>query len=352
MVLGGACLMVLFYAFGRGMFSGGTTTVKVKPSPSPKSGSTVRNDPGKLEMPSVDDQMLDMTTQPIVYSRASFGAPLAGRNIFAFYEPPKPTPYEPTPIPVKSLPPPTPAPTPEIIIAAVNPQTVYAGSNGFRLDIAGDRFTPDTKIYFDQQELPSSFVSEQRMTADIPGVLLRSDGKRMILAQTTDGVLRSNPVMLDIQPPPRPLFTYIGMIKRKLSNNDTAYFKEVGKELPTSARLNDVVGGRFRLVSVSAEKAILQDINLDFNRITLALYDPPPTVSSQPVQPGVRPGRGGFPIRETYTPGNPTLQQPATNTRIPGIPDNVPRFIPPGSNTNRMPANSKQDVDDDDDGNE
>ncbi len=352
-VLGAACLIVLFFAFGRGMFGGKTTTVAVKPSPTPKKPNNAN--PGDLEMPSVEQQMLDMTTQPVIYNRASFFAPDPGRNIFAFYEPPKPTPWVPTPFPVRVETPPPPQPTPEIIIAAVNPQSVYAGSDGFRMDIAGDRFTPDTKIYFEQQELPASFISEQRMTADIPGVLLRGDGRRLIMAQTADGTRRSNQINLEIQPPPKPTFQYIGMIARKRSNNDTAYFKEPGKELPTSARLNDIVGGRFRLVSISEEKTILQDINLDFNRVTLQIQ-PAPTTSSQPGGggPGGFPGRVGFPGgRESYTPMNPNPGIPATgtNSRIPGIPDNVPRYVPPASNSNRPPSNAKQDVDDDD-GNE
>ena len=348
MALGGACLIVLFFAFGRGMFSGSPTPTAAKPSPTPR--TTAKNRSADLELPSPEDQMLDMTTQPIVYNRASFNAPDPGRNIFAFYEPGKPTPVVPTPIPVRSMTPPPPEPTPDIILAAVNPQSVYAGASGFRMEIAGDRFTPDTKIYFEQQELPSSFISEQRMTADIPGILLRNEGGRSVMAQTADGTKRSFPVTFNIQPAPKPAFQYIGSLLRKRSNNDTAYFKEPGKEMPTSARLNDIVGGRFRLVSISAEKTVLQDINLDFNRVTLDLVVPTASVTSQPSSPGGVPGRGGFPGRQTYTPmnPNPTLPTQPTNSRIPGIPDNIPRYTPPASNSNtRQPPTTKQDVDDD-----
>ena len=348
-VLGAASLIVLFFAFGRGMFSSATTTVTVKPSPSPKKTTTAQSNPGKVEMPSPQDQMLYETTQPVVYRPAAFYAPDAGRNIFAFYEPPKPTPYVPTPIPVKSIPPPTPAPTPDIIIAAVNPQSVYAGSNGFRMDIAGDRFTPDTKIYFEQQEIPATFINETRMTADIPSSLIRGDGRRSIMAQTVDGIKRSNPIQLDIQPPPKPTFQYIGMIARKRGNNDTAYFQEQGKQLPTGARLDEVVGGRFRVISISASEAILQDVQLSFSKHRLPLQIPPPTTSSSGPGPTGQPVRPGFPGgREVYTPMNPTMPNPGTNTRIPGIPDNIPRYMPPPA-ANRMPANVKPGSSDEDD---
>lgn len=348
-LLGGACLIVLFFAFGRGIFGGGPTTATVKPSPSPKNTASTKANPGKVEMPSAAEQNFAGETTPIAYCRNCFYAPDPGRNIFAFYEPGKQTPYVPTPIPFKSVPPPTPAPTPDIYLAIVNPQSVYAGSDGFRMEIAGDRFTPDTKIYFEQQEIPASYVSETRMTADIPSVLIRGDGRRQIMAQTADGIKRSNMILFDIQPPPKPTFQYIGMIARKRGNNDTAYFQELGKPLPTGARLNDVVGGRFRVISIASNEAIVQDVQLAFSKHPLKLQEP--SRNAIPTQPGVQPGRG-FPSGrrpESYTPVSPGVQPGAVSPRIPGIPDNVPRYVPPASNSNRMPSNVKRDNDDDDD---
>lgn len=357
--LGAASLIVLFFAFGRGMFGGSTTTATVKPSPSPKATTNAQSNPGKLEMPSRQDQELGMIV-PIVYRPEMFGiGGDPGRNIFAFYEPPPPCKVNcPTPVPPRTPepPPPTPVPTPDILIAAVNPQSVYAGSNGFRMEIAGDRFTPDTKIYFEQQEVRATFINETRMTADIPNALIRVDGRRSIMAQTTDGVKHSNGMMFDIQPPPKPGFTYIGMIARTRGNNDTAYFQEPGKPLPTGARLNDVVAGRFRVASISAQETVLEDVSLGFKH-KLPLVIPPPTSSSSaPGGPGGVPARGfPSPGRPVYTPANPTLPNPgASNTRIPGIPDNVPRYVPPqpNPNSNRMPSNTRPggSPDEDDDG--
>ena len=346
MVLGGASLIVLFYAFGRGMFSGSTTTAKVNATPTPRKQASGKpeSNPKQLEMPSAEEQVFHGETTPIVYRPGIFGAPPAGRNIFAFYEPPKPTPYVPTPVPVKSVPPPTPAPTPPIQLAALNPQSVYAGSNGFRMEIAGDKFTADTKIYMDMQELPTTYINETRLTADIPGVLIKNEGQRRMMAQTADGTKQSNLVSFDIQPAPRPQFTYVGMIARKRSNNDTGYFQEPGKPMPTTARLNDVVGGRFKLVSVSDKEAVVEDVNLGFrHRITLR----PASATSgaaQPLgQPIGRPGSNpGFPSRGTPVPASPG--------RVPGIPDNVPRYTAPGSNSNRNVNRPRDDDDDNDDG--
>lgn len=347
MVLGFMCLVVFYFAFLRGMFSGGgtTTTVSVKASPTPKPAAAQNIKPGDFELPNPNDQRFGYETTPIVYRRGDFYAPDPGRNIFAFYEPPAPCRENcpsptPKPIVVKT---PEPTPTPDIQIAFLNPQSVYAGSKGFRIEISGDRFTPETRIYFSQQEIPSTFVNAQRMTADIPGVLITGDGQRQILAQTADGKLHSNPVMLEVQPAPKPQLQYIGMIARKRSNNDTAYFKETGKEMPIGARLNDVVEGRFRLLSISAQETILEDVNLGF-RHKLPLFTPPPGTVTSPTGPG----RPGFPARESYVPFNPPAPTMGTNTRIPGIPDNIPRYVGPTSNTNR-PVNPKKDADDDED---
>lgn len=343
-ILCGACLIVLFFAFGRGIFGGSSPATAAKPTPTPRT-TAGRTNPGQPAMPSMEDQMREMMALPVVYQPSMYGAPDAGRNIFAFYEPPLPTPYQPTPVPPEPIvtpPPPTPPP---IQIAVINPQSVYAGSNGFRLDISGDRFTPETKIYFEQQEIPSSFISETRMTADIPSVLIRNEGRRTILAQTSDGTKTSNVAGFEVQAPPQPQFQYVGMIARARSNNDTAYFQETGKQTPTGARLNDVVGGRFRVVSISSAETILEDVSLGFKH-KLPLHSPPPTAAtSQPFPGGDR--RGTSPRRETFTPVNPEMpSQPATNQRIPGIPDNVPRYVPPSANSNR--PQTKDDNDDND----
>ncbi len=345
--LGLMCLIVFYFAFGRGMFSGSKTTVTVKTSPTPKTSSTAKTDPSKFDLPSKDAQYLDSTSTPISYNQSIFGAPYPGRNIFAFYEPPVPTPFVPTPYVAPQTPTPPPPPLPPVVITGVNPQSIYAGSKGFRLEIAGDLFTPDMRIYFSQQEMPTTFVSAQRLTADIPGVLITGEGQRQIMVQTLDGKLYSNQVMLDVQAAPKPQFQYIGMIARTRGNNDTAYFQESGKPTPMGYRLNDVVAGRFRVLSISVQETILEDVSLGF-RHRLPLFTPPPGTATS-ASPGT--GRpSGFPSGgDSYVPFNPGSPAGGTNSRIPGIPDNIPRYVPPSSNVNRIPANTKRDVDDDED---
>ena len=342
LVLGALALGSLFFAFGGfGMFSSGTK-ITVTASPTPKPSASVPVNPDDLKMPSQSEQDFGYTTTPVVFN-GSYSGPDPGRNIFAFYEPPPPCkPGVDCPVPpVKTATPATPSPTPEMYITAVNPQNVYAGVRGFRLEISGERIQSDAKVYFSQSEIPSTFVNEQKIVADVPANFIASEGARQIILQTPDGKKYSNAASLTVQAPPRPTFQYIGMIARKRSNNDTAYFMEQGRQTPLSARLNDVVGGRFRLISISADETVFEDVSLGF-KSKLSLFRPAPgTTTAQ------GPTRPGSPNAETYVPYNPNNFQVPAGQSIPGIPDNIPRYVPPAA-ANR--ATDKKDKDDDDDG--
>src|SRR5580765_4899702 len=165
-VLGLIALVALYLAFGRSLL-GGTTTAKVTVSPTPKPAApgAPRTD---AVLPTATEQDFVYQTTPVVYQPGSAFAPDPGRNIFAFYEPPAPTPYSPTPVPPVIIKPPSPTPTPVFVAQFISPPNVYAGSRGFRLEVSGDRFTPDARIYFNQSEMPTTFVNAQRVVTDIP----------------------------------------------------------------------------------------------------------------------------------------------------------------------------------------
>jgi hypothetical protein len=227
-----------------------------------------------------------------------------------------------------------PVPTPPLLISFVSPQNVYAGSKTFRMEVNGDKFTTDSVILFNGNQLPTTFVSPQQLVADVPSNFISGEGAAIITVATPDGKLSSNTFAFNIQAPPRPLFQYIGMIGRKRANNDTAYFQEPGKSTPFGARLNDVVVGRFRIASISPGEVIFEDVNLGF-RHKLALYRPAPGQNATNNQ---NPGNDYNP----YNQGAPIYTTPPQG-EIPGIPNNRPRYVPP--TTTPSPAN-----DDDDDG--
>jgi len=320
-VLAVLALASLYFAFGPSLFgSSAKTTVKATtPKPTATPSASRQDD----QMPSQSDQDFAYVTTPIIYNPGMNSAPDPGRNIFAFYEPPVPTPYSPTPyvdIPIAQ---PTPTPEPPMIIAFVMPQNVYAGAKSFRLEVNGTRFTPESQIYFRQSVMPTNFVSPEKLTADIPAGLIASEVPAQVIVQTPDGIKYSNQIILNVMAPPKPAFQYIGLVARKLANNDTAYFQETGKDEPLRARLNDVLGGRFKLVSISPAETRFVDTQLGFSH-TLKLYRPAPSEAP--------PGRNGFPAGgSTYQPYTPQMYQPQQNVSvpaqqdIPGIPNNLPR---------------------------
>lgn len=351
-VLGAMALLSLIYTFG-GSFFGSKKTVTVSVSPTPTPATRANLEP--VTMPTTAEENLTYTTTPIRYEPWVFNAPDAGRNIFAFYEPPPPTPYVPTPPPTPKIEPPAtpvPTPTPPFLVGFVTPQSVYAGSKTFRLEVNGDKFTPESLIYFNGNQLPTTFVSPQQLVAEVPSNFIAGAGSIQIMVRTPDGSLYSNMVALNVQAPPVPQFQYIGMIARQRFNNDTAYFQEQGKQTPIGARLNDVIGGRFRLMSISASETVFEDVNLKFKH-RLALFRPQPGQGggSAPGQnqnpalnsPGRLPNRGGF---------NPNNPNPNSSPITTIDPSNCPPGIPCGNmpiyQPTPPPNNSK---DEDDDGN-
>ncbi|HVF30107.1 MAG TPA: hypothetical protein VNA22_04020 [Pyrinomonadaceae bacterium] len=338
-VLGVLALGALFFAFGGpAMFSSGTK-LTVSVSPTPKPSATVPINPADLKLPSQTEQYFTYQSTPVDY-RGVVTGPDPGRNIFAFYEPPEPTPYVPTPLPTPK--PATPTPTPEIWLASVNPASVYAGSRGFRIELSGERMLPEARVYMSQSELKTTFVNDRSMVAEVPANFITSEGPRQIIIQTLDGKKYSQAVSLVVQAPPRPQFQYIGMIARRRGNNDTAYFMEQGRQTPLSARLSDVVGGRFRLVSISSEETVFEDVNLGFKH-KVPLFRPAPGTTSSTLPPP-RPGDNNI-----YVPFNTNSNfQVQPGQSIPGIPDNIPRYVPPAAN--RPPPPPSKDDDEDGDG--
>jgi hypothetical protein len=318
-VLGVISLLALYFAFGSSLVGGSSATrVTVKTSPTPKAATTPAAGP-IAALPSQQEQQFANETTPVVYNPGNVYAPDAGRNIFAFYEPPIPCKDCPPPTPRPTeMKPATPAPTPPMYLAMVNPQTAYAGSQGFRIELSGDRFAPDARIYFNQVEMPTTFLSPQRLAADIPAGMIAQEGPRQVIVQTPDGKLYSDQSIFNVQAPPKPTFQYVGMIARARGNNDTGVFERQGKPGNFSHRLNDVVDQQFRLISVSRDEAVFEDVNLGFkHRLPISKA----VASSGPARP---PTRGGS--DSGFVPFDPN-SIPQTN--IPGIPNNIPRYVPP-----------------------
>ena len=251
-VLGALALISLAYMFLGS--SSKTTTSGAKPKPSP----TKVNGPTPVQ---VKDQVQPESFIPqVIPANMTLPAvPEAGRNIFAFYIPPTPTPtpiVTPTPIPT-----PTPVP-PNLILSSISPVNVYAHTGDFTLDVTGDKFAPETRIYMAGAELPTRFVSPQQLSTKVPAQLISFEGSREVKVQSRDGKLFSNTATLNVMPAPVPNFSLVGVITRP-GSNDTAILKQKnGSAELLNVQRGDIVGGRFRVTSISVREVTLTDTSI------------------------------------------------------------------------------------------
>src|SRR5947209_2050804 len=181
-----------------------SNTSSVRPSPTP---------PNNIPKPGDPPDNSEMLTQ-VVWPGAPPAAPEAGRNIFAYYVPPTPTP-PPPPTPIPTPPP----PQPNVILSSISPVNVYAHTGDFNLDVTGDKFTPDTRIFIGGAELQTRFVSPQQLSAKVPAQIISFEGARAIKIQSRDGKLFSNTATLNVMPAPVPNYTFIGVQIRKGAND-------------------------------------------------------------------------------------------------------------------------------------
>jgi hypothetical protein len=103
------------------------------------------------------------------------------RNIFAYLEKPV---VVPTPV---VTPTPTPTPTPPVLLATISPSNVYAKTGDFALEVSGDKFTPEMRIFMDGREVSTKYKGPQQMSAAISAATIATPGLRKIEVRTPDG---------------------------------------------------------------------------------------------------------------------------------------------------------------------
>jgi len=212
----------------------------------PASPSEVREDP--LVPP-----------QPIRYSWPEPTGVAIGRNIFAYYIPPATNRASASQPPLANTP--TPTPPPPLILASLSPPSVHARTGEFTLEAFGDKFTPQTRIVFGNNELPTRFISGQQLAATVPAALVVGEGPRQVIVRTPDGKLFSNTLVLNVIPPPTPPFNYIGLIGGR-RYNDTAVLQHRENREVLRVQRGDTVGGRFRVTGISERAVELTDTQL------------------------------------------------------------------------------------------
>ena len=194
------------------------------------------------------------TLRDVNFVGTNTNVPEARRNIFAFYEPPPP-------VKVSDTPPSTPEPTPPLLLASVSPSNMFAGTGEFTVEVTGDKFTPDVRIYVDGRELPTKIRSAQQLSATVPGSFIASPGNRSIAVRSPDGRTYSNSLTLNVAQPPTPNYTYIGLISTR-THVDIAILQDLNTKAVVNAQRGEVFGGRFRLTSIADKEIVFTDTNL------------------------------------------------------------------------------------------
>jgi hypothetical protein len=237
-------------------FGSGTPTPpapRAGASPAPPRGPQTTT-PGASNTPSSPDNWAAFTE--IKFVGSSYNAPEARRNIFAYYVPPPP-PAQPVETST-----PTPPPPPPVLLASVSPSNVYARTADFKLEVAGDKFTPAMRIYVDGRELATSYQRPQQLSATVAASMIANPGTRNVMVRTPDNQLFSNPLSINVAAAPTPNYTYIGIIGRPNRVDDIALVQERNNKNIINVLRGDVLSGRFRVTSISDKELVLVDTTL------------------------------------------------------------------------------------------
>lgn len=285
-VLGLVAVVFLWWAligFGSSK-SPNTTRATATPAPSGPGSRTTQTAPATQQQnqaPSAD--VLDIATiAPIVYQPSSYVAPDVKRNIFAYYVPPPPAPS-----PTVQASTPTPTPPPPLLLASMSPSNVYARSPDFKLEVAGDKFTPATKIYLDGRELQTNYISPQQLSTNVSASMIAAPGSRNVIVRNADNSLYSNPAMLSIAAAPTPNYLYVGIISPHTRVEDTALVQDKSNKSILNVHRGDVLSGRFRVTSISDKELVMMDTTLKIKH-TLAMTEGEKTFGNPLTRPTPR----------------------------------------------------------------
>lgn len=221
--------------------------------------TTANGGNGDSQLNAAGDPTLQIPRE-VVYTPVAYSVPDAGRNIFAFYV----APVKATPPVAQEVatPPPTPVPTPPVMLGGISPASVTARTGDFALQLSGDKFTPQMRVYVDGQELPTTFTSAQQLSTKVPAALIAAPGARQIVVRTPDNQLYSNDAALNVSAPPTPQFTFVGILGSQ-RYSDKAILKAQDSELKTVLRGEFAdKERRFKVTNISTRAVELTDVNL------------------------------------------------------------------------------------------
>ncbi len=254
-VLGLVALLFLWWTFFG--FGGSSTPVAPRAAGQPTPSAVARVVPNPSSPQTVAEfkgTALDQLI-PVNYQYSPVSVPPVKRNIFVYYEPPVKPVVEP------SVPTPTPTPVPPVLLASLSPANVFARTADFTLEISGDKFTSQMRVVIDNTELPTRYVNPQQLSTTVPATMIANPGSRQVMLRSADGSLYSNSTTLSVAAPPTPNYSYIGILGTP-RYVDTAILQDKANKETLNVQRGDLLGGRFRVTSISEKEVVVVDSNL------------------------------------------------------------------------------------------
>jgi hypothetical protein len=276
-VLGLAAILVLWWVF-IGFDSGTPTASRPRPTPTPPQRSGPQTGPGTATTPRPEPAVANYADyREVIFQHSSYSAPAAGRNIFAYVE----APVKVVEAPV--TPTPTPTPPPPVLLASISPSNVYARTADFKLELAGDKFSRDLRVFIDSSELPTTYISPQQLATTVPANMIAAPGVRNVEVRTPDGSIYSAQLQINVADPPKPNYSYIGIIGTPNRVGDTALVQDRNNKSIVGVFRGDVIGGRFRVTSISDKELVVTDTTLKIKHVlAMSEGDRGPGPSSRP----------------------------------------------------------------------
>src|SRR4030095_16081778 len=96
----------------------------------------------------------------------------------------------------------------------------------------------------------------------VPASMIANPGSRKIEVKSGDGSVFSNTLSLSVTAPPVPNYVFVGVMVKKGNVGDTAWLQEKSTKEIVSAQRGDVIGGRFRVTSISNREMLVVDTSL------------------------------------------------------------------------------------------
>jgi hypothetical protein len=125
-------------------------------------------------------------------------------------------------------------------------------------------------VVIDNNEYPTRYLNPQQVSAAIPGSVIANPRALEVKVSSSDGVVYSNSTTLNVAAPPTPNYSYIGIIGKQKHVGDTAILLDKGNKETLNVQLGDLLGNRFRVLSISEKEVVVVDSNLKVKH-TLAM---------------------------------------------------------------------------------